>query len=188
MDEQKSYNAENGFTVSHENNGTGPFYTGGQASPLGQDLSVNTFYIQNTSTGTVLWRKWGPQVIDWTKVKANDFYQYVESLGQTDYNSNASYQTKLTLTTPTVVAGTYRIQVNWIAWVDGLLGAGNHRIQLNGADLFARALDTNQNSFAQTIIRQVVLTSAAHTFTLQFNRSSGTAHILAATMEFSRVE
>ncbi len=188
MDERKSYNAENGFTVSHENNGIGPFYTGGAASPLGMDLSIYTFYVQTTSTGTVLWRKWGPEVIDWTKVQTNDFLQYVESLTQTDYGANSTYQTKLTLSTGRVPAGRYRIEIGWIAWVDGLLGAGNHRIQLDGVDIFSRSLDTNQNSFLQSYSRWINLTEGSHTFTLQFNRTSGTAHILQASAQFCRVD
>lgn len=71
--EDLAFEAENGVQVTENNSSVlGPFYTGGPNSPVGLDLSVNTFYVQNTGDRVVLWQKFGPLVSNWRVYPASD--------------------------------------------------------------------------------------------------------------------
>ena len=64
-DYDKALSIDNGLIVDEEN--SGPFLTGGVASPIGLDLPTETIYLQPTSGGTEIWRKFGVGVNDWRK-------------------------------------------------------------------------------------------------------------------------
>lgn len=71
--EDSSTEVENGVTVVAQDSGDiGPFYTGGPSSPVGLDLSVNTFYVQNTGSRCIVWQKFGAGVNDWVIFPASD--------------------------------------------------------------------------------------------------------------------
>ena len=70
MDINKAYSVDNGVIIDEENGG--PFYTGGTASPVGLDLPTQTFYVQPTAGGPILWRKFGVGVNDWRQLSAQD--------------------------------------------------------------------------------------------------------------------
>lgn len=73
IDESRAFDADNGVIVTQENSETtGPFYTGGPDSPVGMDLSVNTFYLQTTGAGVLIFRKFGPGANDWRQLSAED--------------------------------------------------------------------------------------------------------------------
>lgn len=67
MDISKAHEADNGFLITD-----GPFYTGGTASPIGLDLPTGTFYLQDTASGVLIYRKFGANVADWRQLSAQD--------------------------------------------------------------------------------------------------------------------
>lgn len=70
IDVNRAQSVDHGIIVDEES--TGPFYTGGTASPAGLDLPVNTVYMQTPGTGIILWKKYGAGVNDWRKYSAQD--------------------------------------------------------------------------------------------------------------------
>lgn len=73
INSSRSLEVENGMTVTEENSTVeGPFYTGGPSSPVGLDLSQNTFYVQNTGDRVIVWQKFGAGVNDWVIFPASD--------------------------------------------------------------------------------------------------------------------
>ena len=77
MDIDKALEAEQGFLVE-----SGPFYTGGTASPVGLDLPTGTLYLQDTASGVLLFRKFGAGVNDWRQLAAQDIPYDVSSITQ----------------------------------------------------------------------------------------------------------
>jgi len=72
MDIAKAFEAENGFTVSTDNE-DGPFYTGGASSPVGLDLPTRTIYVQtNPSSKVIIWQKFSTGINDWRQLSAQD--------------------------------------------------------------------------------------------------------------------
>lgn len=71
IDESNAFEAENGIQIS-DNNNVGPFITGGSASPVGLDLSVNTIYVQNNGSKPIIWQKYGALVSEWRIYAAED--------------------------------------------------------------------------------------------------------------------
>jgi len=64
-----------GLIINQDDSGDlieGPFITGGPSSPIGNDLPVSTFYIQNSAQGTLIWKKFGTGVSDWRQLSAQD--------------------------------------------------------------------------------------------------------------------
>lgn len=75
IDANKAHEVTDGLIVNDENNGDlieGPFYTGGPSSPVGLDLPAKTFYVQNTASGTTIWKKFNTGVNDWRQLSAQD--------------------------------------------------------------------------------------------------------------------
>lgn len=97
MDITKAFEVENGLSVEEENGG--PFYTGGSSSPLGLDLPTRTIYVQNTSNGISIWKKFNTGVNDWRIISAQDVPFDVSSL-----TSNSADLTGLTQTQQVVSA------------------------------------------------------------------------------------
>lgn len=67
MDISKAHEVEQGLLVEN-----GPFYTGGTASPVGLDLPTGAFYLQDTTTGVKIWRKFGSTTSEWRELSAQD--------------------------------------------------------------------------------------------------------------------
>lgn len=110
LNPNRVFEAEGGFRVL-DGTTEGPIYTGGPASPVGLDFPVGTFYVQNNGTGAVIWRKWNTGVNDWVKASPMDFYQIQSAVSESSTTSTTTYATKLTLTTPALPLGDYRL--NW---------------------------------------------------------------------------
>lgn len=71
--ESESFEVENGIVVSSDDGATiGPFYSGGPTSPVGMNLSQNTFYVQNLGNRCIVWQKFGASVNDWRVFPAQD--------------------------------------------------------------------------------------------------------------------
>lgn len=114
---------------------------------------------------------------------------YASSTG-TSTNATAAYSTKVTLALGAVAAGTYRMgwscEMSHSATTSDMRG----RVQLDAATDVA--LWNVEVSDATTWLpfsgfAFVVLTAAAHTFTLQFAAEGGTASIRNAHLECVRV-
>ena len=75
FDKDKADEVQEGLIVNQDSNGDlieGPFFTGGPSSPVGLDLPVSTFYVQNDVSGIKTWKKFGAGVNDWRQVSAQD--------------------------------------------------------------------------------------------------------------------
>lgn len=182
----KAFEGEEGFLVT-----AGPYYCGGEASPVGLALPVSSFYVQTTPTGTILWKKYGAGGNDWSRVSASDFKQFALALPETSTTSTAAYQSKLSLTTPTLPLGTYRL-----AWTTQYrVSATNRYIQIdltrNGTS-FHNAIEGNFN----TVLRPQTSgfyyfenISGAQTFIIQFrvNGGAATAFMSSTKFEFERI-
>ena len=72
MDISKTFDADNGFVVNTTDD-TGPFFTGGSASPVGLNLPTRTLYIQtNSASKAIIWQKFSTGVNDWRILSAQD--------------------------------------------------------------------------------------------------------------------
>lgn len=60
-----------GLIVDEE--GGGPFFTGGSASPVGLDLPVSTLYTQVLASGVILWKHNSTDINDWSPITAEIF-------------------------------------------------------------------------------------------------------------------
>lgn len=191
IDAAKAFEADNGFRPN-ENGTQGPFYTGGPASPVGLDLPVDTFYVQNQGTGgVVLWRKYGTGVNDWTKAQPKDFYQTTSDTVETSTTSTTTFLTKLTLTTPSLPSGDYRLDFMY-KWRNANANRSQDiRIQRNSANAltgvnFNPALAENSLNSGFLIFSAI---SGVQTITLQFKVSTTatTTFMSEARFAFERV-
>lgn len=182
LNEARAFEVENGFKVAD-----GPFVTGGAASPVGLNLPTNTLYMQTPTTGgTVFWRKYDTGVNDWIKVMPNDFYQYAADVTETSTTSS-TYQTKVSITTPAIPAGDYRIGFAFNNRQTGLASGGNWRVRLdNTTDLFTMS-DASNTSTGFHGFPKVTLAAGIHTAAIQWNRTGGTSFINNTYLEFWRV-
>jgi len=182
----KALDADYGFLVNN-----GPFFTGGASSPVGLDLPVGTIYGQTASTGLKLWRKYNTGVNDWIVSQPMDFYQKVSATAETSTTSTTTFSNKLTLTTPALPSGNYRI--NWMfKW-----RAANAsrfldlRVQRAAANIFtAIPFYANVTSrLFESGFLPVDSLSGAQTFTLDFKvtGSGTTVYMSDAYMEFWRI-
>ncbi len=133
LDQNKVFEGLNGFKVL-DGVTEGPIYTGGPNSPVGLDFPVGTFYVQNNGTGAVIWRKWNGGVNDWVKAPPNDFFQTAIAAAESSTTSTTVWATKLTLTTPMLPLGDYRLAWRY-KWRAGANRQLDFRIR-NGTDLF----------------------------------------------------
>lgn len=178
--------AEQGFLVEN-----GPFYTGGESSPVGLDLPVSTLYCQNTSTGIVVWRKYGIGTNDWAKAAPNDFYQSVSAVAETSTTSTTVFATKLTLTTPALPSGDYELAFSH-KWRNLAANRSQDtRIQRNAANLLTWVSFNSSTVEAslQSGFSTLTAISGVQTFTLQFKvvGSATTTFMSEARMRIMRV-
>lgn len=188
----KVFEADNGFRPN--DGGTqGPFYTGGPTSPVGLDLPVDTFYVQNQGTGgVVVWRKYDTGVNDWTKAQPKDFYQTASATVETSTTSTTTFQTKLTLTTPSLPSGDYRLDFMYKWRNAGANRAQDTRIQRNSADALTW-VNFNPNTSEKTLNSGFLIFSSisgVQTITLQFKvtGSGTTTYMSEARLAFTRVQ
>jgi hypothetical protein len=184
----KVFEAQNGFRVL--DNGTeGPIYTGGPVSPVGLDFPVGTFYVQNNGTGAVVWRKYNTGVNDWVKAQPNDFYQTAISAAESSTTSTTVWTTKVSLTTPALPLGDYRLGWRY-KWRAGANRQLDFRIR-NGSDLFTSQPFTPSAAErrADAGFLSVTGISGAQTYNLDFKitGSGTTLYMSDAYLEFWRV-
>lgn len=170
-----------GFKITN-----GPFIFGGSASPVGLNFPTDTIYIQTSSSGDKFWRKWNSGNNDWIQLTLNDFHFYQESLGSSD-TTGTGFSNKVSISTGTIPAGTYKLNATYRAQVTGLLASGNARILQDGATvLFTEALNGSLNF--RSIYREIALTAGSHTFQIQFNETGvGKTTIDQATLCLERI-
>lgn len=191
LNKDKVFEVPNGFKPTDGTNTDGPIYTGGPTSPVGLDFPVGTFYVQNNGTGPVLWKKWNTGNNDWIKQTANDFYQKVVDLTETSTTSTTVYSTKLTLVTPNLPLGDYRLEFNYKWRNAGANRAQDNRIQRNSSDALTWIV-FNPNVVEASLQSGFINfdgISGVQTITLQFkvNGSGTTAFISNARMDIVRI-
>ena len=116
IDVSESFEASNGFTIIDTNpdNSEGPFVTGGSSTPIGLDLPQRTLYIQQTSNGVDLWRKYGLAVNEWEIVTNNSLpvaFEEFTDLSQ-DNTTNNNWRTTFQDTSQVNDPGLYYIGVS----------------------------------------------------------------------------
>lgn len=169
----------------------GPIYTGGTGSPVGLDYPVGTFYVQNNGTGPIVWKKFNTGINDWIKEVANDFYQKSVDLTETSTTSTTVYSTKLTLVTPNLPLGDYKLEFSY-KWRNAAANrAQDNRIQRNSSDALTW-ITFNPNAVEASLQYGFINfdgISGVQTITLQFkvNGSGTTAFISNARMDFKRI-
>ena len=63
---EELYEVENGLKVTDDQGGdSGPIFTGGPDLPFGQNLPVDSLYVQNRNDGVLVWRKYGTDANEW---------------------------------------------------------------------------------------------------------------------------
>lgn len=182
----RALDSQFGFKVEN-----GPFITGGTLSPVGLDCPVETLYYQTTSTGSVLWRKYGTGVNDWIRSRQSDFYQKASATAETSTTSTTVYLNKLTITTPSLPLGDYRVAWSFKWRTAAANRAHDVRVQRNAANLIqyinfapnvAEAPASSGFKFAEGI-------SGVQTLTLDFKVSGSrtTAYMSEAMLEIERL-
>ena len=190
LNQARVHEVENGLRIN-DGDSQGPIFTGGPLSPVGLDFPIGTFYVQNNGTGAVIWRKYAAGVNDWVKAQPMDFYQAVSAAAETSTTSTTTFLNKLTLTTPSLPLGDYRLawRYNWRT-----LAANRfleERVQRNGANI-ATAIRLNANVAARpsdSSFVNLLAISGVQTFTLDFkvNGSGTTVYMSAAELELWRI-
>lgn len=189
LDPNKVFEAQSGFRVL-DGATEGPIYTGGPVSPVGLDFPVGSFYVQNNATGAVIWRKWGASLNDWIKASPVDFYQTASAPAETSTTSNLVWSTKLTLVTPTLPAGDYRLGWRY-KWRTGVNKQLDFRIR-NGTDLFTSrpSIVNADEGRADAGFLPLIGISGGQTFNMEFKLASvslGAIYMSDAYFEFWRV-
>lgn len=191
IDVNKTFEVANGLRVS--DNGTeGPLYTGGPTSPVGLDLPVDSFYVQNQgSGGVVLWRKYGTGTSDWTKASPMDFRQKASDASETSTTSTTTFLNKLSLTTPTLPTGDYEISWRYKYRTAAAKREFEMRIQMNSVNQVTEifSIPRTQARAGASGFFSIDSISGAKTFTLDFkvNGSGTTAYMSNAELVFRRV-
>jgi len=124
LDISKAYSVENGVIIDEDNGG--PFYSGGTASPIGLDLPTQTFYVQPTAGGPIIWRKFSTGVNDWRQLSAQDI-PFVDTgstykPATTDINKALEELRTTVITKPQVITatlnGTYNLLKDSFSLID----------------------------------------------------------------------
>lgn len=178
LDQNKVYEALNGFKVL--DGGTeGPIYTGGPNSPVGLAFPVGTFYVQNTSVGPIVWRKWNTGNNDWVKAQPADFYQTAASTGASTTTSTTTYATKTTLVTPTLPLGDYRLAWRY-KWLAAKANRGIQSQVLDNGVEISNSINFSANVADNPSISNFIPLSGisgVHTFTFNFRVGIGATTI-----------
>lgn len=186
IDVAKAFEANSGFRPN-DNGTAGPFYTGGPASPVGLDLPVDSFYVQNQGAGgVVFWRKYGTGVNDWTKTLANDFYQETVNEGNSTTTSTTTYANKLTLNTPTLPLGDYVVEWTF-RWLSANANRGVQVRVFDGTTEFVNCIDFTASVSQQTCMAGFAFLngiSGSKTFTLDFRVGIGSTTITMSHARF----
>jgi hypothetical protein len=191
INSNKALDAQNGLRVTDEGI-EGPFITGGPTSPVGLDLPVDTVYFQNiTSGGAIMWKKYGTGVNDWTRSAQNDFYQKASATAETSTTSTTVYLNKLTITTPSLPLGDYKVSWSFKWRTAAANRAHDVRIQRNAANLIQFInFSPNVAEFpASSGFKFVDAISGVQTLTLDFKVSGSgtTAFMSEAMLEIKRL-
>lgn len=189
LNQARVHEVENGLRVN-DGDTSGPIFTGGPASPVGLDFPVGTYYVQNVASGPFVWKKWNVGVNDWIKVQSMDFYQSLSALPETSTTSQTTFLNKLTLTTPSLPLGNYRL-----GWKYDWRTSGNRlidvRIQRNAADIFLRKnyQTVNDELPYGSGFLPIDAISGIQTFTLDFKvgGNNTTVYMQNAYFEFWRI-
>jgi len=185
VDIDKALEASQGFLVE-----SGPFYTGGTASPVGQNLPTSTFYLQHSDQGVITWRKYGAGVSDWVRASFMDFRTITESLAESNTTSTI-FQTKVT-ETKFLPVGKYRIQWCFQGREAGANSIPEYRVLFNGAQVWiiVDPIDTSKATSYGCFLYVDVATAGNITWTLEYrNQTSGrTTYISGAKIELYRAE
>lgn len=190
LDPNKVFEAQSGFRVL-DGVTEGPIYTGGPVSPVGLDFPIGTLYVENSSTGPMLWKKYGSGVNDWTKTIAGGFYQSSQAAAETSTTSTTTFLNKCTITTPVLPLGDYLISWRHLWRAANANRFIDIRLQRASANI------TNYQQFTASVIeiqneagflRQNGI-SGAQTITLDFkvSGSATTVFMKEAILEFWRV-
>lgn len=167
----------------------GVLIVSGAASPVGLDLPVGTVYFQVSSLGHVVWRKWGLNVANWSSESPGDFYQKAVSDAESN-TSLSSYQTKVSLVTPSVPSAEYKISWSYEYAQSALLNLATPNTRVtDGTTVFAEqtAALPASNAWAPASGFAFSTFSGTKTFTIQFAAAAGIAYIRRARLEFVRV-
>lgn len=186
----KVHDVEHGLKIT-DGQTDGPIYTGGPSSPVGLDFPVGTFYVQNVTGGGVLWRKHGVGVNDWVKASPVDFYQSASSTAESTTTSTTTYATKLTLVTPALPLGDYRVAWRY-KWKAANANRGIQSQVLNNGVEISNSINFSANVAAYPSVANfipVTSISGVRTFTFNFRVGIGATTITVGDYyaEFWRV-
>lgn len=185
MNIDKAHEVSQGLLVEN-----GPFYTGGSASPVGQDMPTSTLYLQHSDQGVIVWRKYGTGTSDWVKAMPMDFLTLTESLAESSTTST-TFQTKIT-ETKTLPPGKYRLQWCFQGKEAGANSIPEYRVVFNGVEVWLNSdpIDTSKYVTFGCFVHIDVVTGGSITWTLEYrNQTSGrTTYIKDAKIELYRVE
>jgi hypothetical protein len=113
---------------------------------------------------------------------------YASSEGESS-TSSGTFQTKVTLTTPSVPAGTYRIE--WYAEhrQQSTSNSALRRVQLDGVDISNESVEMKDttNWVGRSGFYEGALSSGVHTVTIQYATENSTTRIRRARLSFIRV-
>ena len=162
------------------------YFTTVDPSVVGFDAPIGSI-LMDTING-IQWRKIGATIYNWTKFGVSQFGLVVlfeKSEGQST-TSSTTYQTKLTLTTPSLEAGTYRI--GWNSLVGNLDNnkESEYRLLMNDVtEIESMYIQSVKLEFDQVFTGfSFQSVSGINTFKLQHRAITGTSRIEQTSIEF----
>jgi len=79
LNKDKTYIVENGIEIENPGDRTTVVYSGGEASPVGQDFPVGTIYQYKTASGSTFWKKTDTGINDWRQLDEQDLNIVISS-------------------------------------------------------------------------------------------------------------
>lgn len=159
-----------------------PAAASGTVAPIGS-LAV----LQSTGQ---MWRKYASLDTEWTSIIYGSHYQYAESLGGTSNNSQTTYVSKVTLTTPSLPSGNYEVTLKSIYYH----GTNGRQVQLSflrntvefeNYTLYVTSNQSRAVHYTKTLFTAI---SGVQTFDIQFRSvGNGTANLGNTSLSFRRV-
>lgn len=184
----KAFSAEDGISLGDDDvgivHGDIDPITAAQAAPIG------SLYLQ---TNNLRWRKTGGSDTDWTIIFGTE-HHWADSVSISSTTST-SFQTKLTLATPSLLGGIYRVEVCYGWFLNSTNYDFEARVLLDGGQIGQlhkqEPKDNVGNAQRMYVNRKgfLNLSAGSHTLSLQFRTEGGfiaPASIFEATIEIWR--